>query len=749
MVPHRTPFALALLLLLLSIAGCAGGEAGPWDRFDGAKAMAHVRRLAGEIGPRPTGSRGEDEARLYVRQALEEIGLEVEELPVGWVDPHNYPGRVRLDTSQLLARVPGTDPSAGRVLFSAHLDSRDSRCPGANDNASAVGVLLEAARVLASEPLPAEVLLLVTTGEELGLLGARSYVQGRGVKGLDFALTLDPAGYGELFVAPFPTAPPLWANEMLIEAARRTRARRTAVDPAYLLVPRLLEVRFGADHVPFVEAGVPSFNLSSRLRRWNYHNELDTVDWIEPRTLMEAGRLSLALLDQAARRPPEVRDDPHYLAQPVGPRILFLSGGTLLFLILAGALAGLGAAVRTVARGRRRVLVAAGFWVGVAAAALLPEKVLEQIHGYRYPWWDAQGRYLLLALLAGLLAAAGAVNLGRRLGLKAAGEEERRALMGAAAGLCGLAGLGLAAFLGREAAFYAAWPALVWGLWAMLPAGSRPTAGWAGPVAHLIVLVLGLRPLMTLLPPALYRQALELLAYGLEPPPALAGLILGAALLPAALFLAALPLAPIPAGRRTLAVLALLVLAMLSGLAVVPPYGEGHPRTVLARVRFPGPGQPSRVELVSFDNLRDLRAGPHQVSAASTRKTLEGPPRSPLKADLSWEPLGPGRGRLRVELRCFEPASHLGVYLEGEGLARPEWGIRNAERIIVGRAGEAREMVWEGEIEGPPGSSFDVVSGAYWDTSLLGWEFEGAAAAWDVTASVGREYASKTFTFPE
>ena len=39
-----------------------------------------------------------------------------------------------------------------------------------------------------------------------------------------------------------------------------------------------------------------------------------------------------------------------------------------------------------------------------------------------------------IALLAGLLAATGAVHLGRRFGLKAAREEDRRALMGAAAG---------------------------------------------------------------------------------------------------------------------------------------------------------------------------------------------------------------------------------------------------------------------------------------------------------------------------
>jgi hypothetical protein len=41
----------------------------------GARAMAHVRHLAGAIGPRPARSAAEAAAAAYVRQALEGMGL--------------------------------------------------------------------------------------------------------------------------------------------------------------------------------------------------------------------------------------------------------------------------------------------------------------------------------------------------------------------------------------------------------------------------------------------------------------------------------------------------------------------------------------------------------------------------------------------------------------------------------------------------------------------------------------------------
>jgi len=76
----------------------------------------------------------------------------------------------------LLARIAGTR-STGAVLLAAHYDSVPA-APGAADDAAGVAAVVEAIRILKAGPPPRnDVILLLTDGEELGLLGARAFVE--------------------------------------------------------------------------------------------------------------------------------------------------------------------------------------------------------------------------------------------------------------------------------------------------------------------------------------------------------------------------------------------------------------------------------------------------------------------------------------------------------------------------------------------------------------------------------------------
>ena len=93
----------------------------------------------------------------------------------------------RLSSYNVIGRVPGTDPKSGAVLMLAHWDhlgicrgpdAADRICNGAVDNASGVAVLIEVARRLAQAPrLDRDIYVLATTGEEIGLLGAKAFVE--------------------------------------------------------------------------------------------------------------------------------------------------------------------------------------------------------------------------------------------------------------------------------------------------------------------------------------------------------------------------------------------------------------------------------------------------------------------------------------------------------------------------------------------------------------------------------------------
>ena len=78
--------------------------------------------------------------------------------------------------NNVVATIPGTSPT-GAVLMVAHYDSAPSG-PGAADNAASVAAILEAMRALKTGPAARnDLIVLFTDGEELGLLGAKGFVE--------------------------------------------------------------------------------------------------------------------------------------------------------------------------------------------------------------------------------------------------------------------------------------------------------------------------------------------------------------------------------------------------------------------------------------------------------------------------------------------------------------------------------------------------------------------------------------------
>lgn len=117
----------------------------------------------------------------------------------------------RINTHNMIGRLPGRIPNSGAVLVLAHWDhfgkcaeapAEDLICNGAIDNASGLAVLTEVARRLARPPqLDRDVYFLATTAEELGLLGAHAFADNPPVplKQIVAALNIDsvaiaPAG---------------------------------------------------------------------------------------------------------------------------------------------------------------------------------------------------------------------------------------------------------------------------------------------------------------------------------------------------------------------------------------------------------------------------------------------------------------------------------------------------------------------------------------------------------------------------
>ena len=156
--------ASILLLSGLATAACTRQSPVP---FRVENARAHIERLAGTIGSRPIGTAANAAARAYLIDQLRLYGFEVR-LQEGEAFDERTGLTARV--ANIIAVKAGDRPDA--LALVAHYDSRPE-APGAMDDGIGVAVSLEAGRLLAARPRARHSLVvLLTDGEEVGLMGA-------------------------------------------------------------------------------------------------------------------------------------------------------------------------------------------------------------------------------------------------------------------------------------------------------------------------------------------------------------------------------------------------------------------------------------------------------------------------------------------------------------------------------------------------------------------------------------------------
>jgi Zn-dependent M28 family amino/carboxypeptidase len=133
----------------------------------------HVDRLAGLIGPRHLGKPiALEAAATYIERELQTLGDTVERQ---WYDVQDQ------KTCNLVVERPGIQAPQEIVVLGAHYDSL-WKTPGADDNASAVAVLIETARLMRGTACRRTVRFVAFTCEEpphfnLGTMGSQVYAR--------------------------------------------------------------------------------------------------------------------------------------------------------------------------------------------------------------------------------------------------------------------------------------------------------------------------------------------------------------------------------------------------------------------------------------------------------------------------------------------------------------------------------------------------------------------------------------------
>jgi hypothetical protein len=265
-------------------------ESAPHTQFSSARAARHVAALASL--PHPPGTAAHQRAREYIVGQLEKLGLEpaikqpssVYAMLFGTEKGNFAVGPL----FNIVARIRGTSPGKAIILV-AHYDTCKP-APGAGDDSAGVAAILETVRALkAGPPLKNDVIVLITDGEEQGLLGAFGFVaDDEWVPDIGLVLNFDARGNSGPAIM-FETSGATTALIREFANAVPHAIANSLTDTVYQRLPN------GTDFTHFKQMGMAGFNFAY-IDGWRaYHTPLDTPANLSESTLQHQGTYALSL----------------------------------------------------------------------------------------------------------------------------------------------------------------------------------------------------------------------------------------------------------------------------------------------------------------------------------------------------------------------------------------------------------------------------------------------------------------------
>jgi Zn-dependent M28 family amino/carboxypeptidase len=276
--------------------------------------MGAVRALAAPaMEGRRVGTPGGRRAGDWVAARFAEIGLEpvapgyrqafgFEHTSVKALVRRDRPFRMHVDGANLLGQVKGAESALPVIVLSAHYDHvgvRDGTLyPGADDNASGVAVLLEAARFVKRQPLRHTVVFAAFDAEEVGLRGAEAFLAAGPIprERIGFDLNLDMVGRNAenvLVAAGTHHTPSLVPVVQRLARHAAVRLRMGHDRPAWQAAGE--DWTSSSDHGPFHDAGIP-FLYYGVEDHPDYHQPGDLPERVQPDFLRGVAELVIETL---------------------------------------------------------------------------------------------------------------------------------------------------------------------------------------------------------------------------------------------------------------------------------------------------------------------------------------------------------------------------------------------------------------------------------------------------------------------
>lgn len=276
----------ATLAIYLQRPPQASPATAPLTEFSSARAMDHLRAIAQK--PHPIGSAALADVRAYILSELTAMQLSPQIQEAIVVSERRGGAFVAGTLHNIVARLKGTDNTKA-LMLAAHYDSVPGG-PGAGDDGSGVAAMLEAVRsITAGPPLRNDIILLISDGEEVGLLGAMAFVNEHPwAKDVGLALNFEARGNGGPAYMFETSRDNGWLIKEFAKAAPYPFASSLSYE-IYKLLPN------DTDLTVFKGAGLGGLNFAFINGVVHYHSSTDNVEKIDERSIQHQGSYMVSL----------------------------------------------------------------------------------------------------------------------------------------------------------------------------------------------------------------------------------------------------------------------------------------------------------------------------------------------------------------------------------------------------------------------------------------------------------------------
>jgi hypothetical protein len=276
----------ALFLKHLPLALPEVRETNAAGEFDTTRAIERLARILGNERPLSVDTAANDAVRERLLAEIEALGFAPEVRDD--FSCRSAPSRSRIVCARVQNVIFRAGPSGGdAVMLASHYDSVPAG-PGAGDDGIGVAVMLEIAKLLADAPPARSVVFLITDGEEMGLIGAHSFVTTDPIAS-EIAAVINLEARGVRGPAQmFQTSAPNSADVAAFAGGASRPVANSMMTDVYRLLPN------DTDVTEFLPMGYDALNLALTEGVEFYHTPHDSLANLGRRSVQHMGDNALS-----------------------------------------------------------------------------------------------------------------------------------------------------------------------------------------------------------------------------------------------------------------------------------------------------------------------------------------------------------------------------------------------------------------------------------------------------------------------